>query len=90
MSEFACDKIPKDITAIGTRRAAEILGCSQRHIRKLIYDGRIRHWLLSPRASVVCEKEVKAYAKEVAKKRADGDLRGSLPKGFKPDLPPAR
>lgn len=84
------DEIPATIKPISTRQAAQVLGCSQRHVRKLIYDKRIRNWHISTRLSVVCERDVRKYAAEVAAKRKAGDRRGSTPKGYSPDRPPCR
>lgn len=82
------DKIPSNIKPISTRQAAQILDCSQRHVRKLMYDKRIRSWHISTRLSVVCERDVRKYAAEVAAKRKAGDRRGSTPKGYAPDTAP--
>ena len=84
------DEIPATIKPISTRQAAQVLGCSLRHVRKLIYDKRIRHWHISTRLSVVCERDVRAYAAGVAAKRSAGDHRGSTAKGYAPDRPPCR
>ena len=90
MNRTTFDTIPADIIAIGTRAAAQRLDCSRRHIRKLIHDQRIRSWLISSRVSIVDRREIEAYEAYQVNRRLAGDRRGSLPQGFKPDVPPNR
>ena len=82
------DAIPAGIRPISTRQAAQILGCTQANVRKMVREERIQSWLLSTRLSVVSQDEVEAYRDRTAAARKIGRAKGPPRGGFRPDRVP--
>lgn len=75
-----------DRKLIGSRQAAMIAGCSQGRIRQLIHDDLIWSSIIG-NVRVVDEDEIRAWALDNSKRRAEGKCPGPAPKGFRPDNP---
>lgn len=67
----------------GTREAAELYGCSQRHIRLMADREEIWSRKLSERSLVVDADEIRRLAAERDRLRAAGKLCGRRPSGRK-------
>jgi len=76
-------KLPSDRPVCGTKEAARIYGCSQRHIRTMAERREIWFRKLGERAIVVDPAEIKRLADEKARMRRDGKLGGRRPGGKK-------
>jgi hypothetical protein len=77
------DSVPAGVEAISTRMAAEIIGCSMGHLRKMLSRGEgigrgkrgVDWFLISPRALVWRRKTVERYA---AREAGTGRPRGGF------------
>lgn len=72
---------PKNLC--GTREAADIYGCSQRHIRLMADRQEIWSRKVSERVIVVDADEIRRLAAERERQRAAGKLCGRRPAGRK-------
>jgi excisionase family DNA binding protein len=77
-------ELPKGVTPITSRVAAEILDCSMGHVRNLALNEKLRSWKIGARSVIFDLEEVKAYRKSMVQWRKEGH-RGKAPGGFKPD-----
>jgi hypothetical protein len=82
------DSVPPSVRPISTRQAAQILGCTQANVRKLVREERIQSWLLSTRLSVVSQEEVEAFRDRTVAARKIGKAKGPPRGGFQPDKVP--
>jgi hypothetical protein len=82
------DSVPPGVRPISTRQAAQILGCTQANVRKLVREERIQSWLLSTRLSVVSQEEVEAFRDRTVAARKIGKAKGPPRGGFRPDKVP--
>jgi len=67
----------------GTAEAADLYGCSQRHIRLMAERGEIWSQKISSRSMLVDADEIKRLASERDRLRAAGKLCGRRPVGRK-------
>jgi len=77
--------VPLPANGINTRTAAEVIGCTTRHVRTLAATGVLKSWKLGPATIVFDGEEVEAYAKQHEAGRKAGNVRGAKPGGFRPD-----
>lgn len=76
-------RLPPKRNLCGTAEAAEIYGCSQRHIRLMADRQEIWSEKVSERVLLVDADEVERLARERDKLRAAGKLCGRRPSGRK-------
>jgi excisionase family DNA binding protein len=77
---------PLPANGINTRTAAEIIGCTTRHVRTLASKEVLKSWKLGPATIVFDRDEVEEYAESHESGRKAGTVRGARPGGFKPDV----
>jgi hypothetical protein len=76
-------KLPPNRKLCGTAEAADIYGCSQRHVRLMADRGEIWSKKLSERVLVVDADEIERLAKDREELRKAGKLCGRRPSGRK-------
>lgn len=76
-------RLPPKRRLCGTAEAADLYGCSQRHVRKMADRGEIWSQKISTRSMVLDADEVERLAVERNKLRRIGKLCGRRPGGRK-------
>ena len=71
-----------------TREAAKILGCSMRQVRTLAVNETIPCWQLAPKSFAYRVEDLIEYRDRQAAGRLAGKVRGTPPRGFRPDISP--
>ena len=72
-------RLPQNRKLCGTAEAADIYGCSQRHVRLMVRKQQIWSLKIGPRAMLVDAEEIQRLAAERDNLRRQGKLCGRRP-----------